>query len=104
MSLNNRYLPSHPQGQSCLYALDFANILPPGVGLTNASLEIQLNTVPPTPTTDFTQDPITVDARRLYCRLTGGVSARDYRLNWSGEDTLGNIWARSCLLLCSATS
>jgi len=105
MSLNNRYLPSHPQGQSCLYCLDFSNILPAGVGITTGNLVIELNTVPPASAgSDFIVGPVSVVGRRLYAQLTEGVSGRDYRLNWLALDSLGNAWPRTCLLLCAATS
>ena len=48
--------------------------------------------------------PVTASGRRLYAQLEGGVSANDYRLTWSGQDSLGNLWIRTCLLLCAATS
>jgi len=104
MALNNRFLPSHAPGESNLYALDFSAILPPGVTVASAGLTIQLNTVPPTPTTDFTIGPVTTNGRRVYAELSGGVSANDYRITFAATDTLGNLWPRSALLLCAATS
>jgi hypothetical protein len=107
MALNNRYLPSHPAGSNALYGLDLSAILPFGVGLAQpARLDILYNTVPPTaaPPTDFNQGALTLDGRRVYCQLQGGVAAKDYRLSWVVQDTLGNTWIRDCLLLCAATS
>ena len=104
MGLNNRYLPSHPASQQCLYALDFANILPLGVTLASGALTVEYNTVPPLPQTDFTVGPVTATGRRLYASLAGGLSGKDYRLTWIGDDSLGNQWPRACLLLCAATS
>jgi hypothetical protein len=105
MALNNRYLPSHPQGQSCQYALDFSAILPPGVGLASGLLTLTSNTVPPAPVPgDFVQGPVQINGRRLYASLSGGVTAKDYRLTWAGVDSLGNNWVRTCLLLCAQTS
>ena len=104
MALNDRYLPSHAPGQSCLYGLDFSNILPPGVTVQSGQLTIQTNVVPPAPSSDFTIGPVEANGRRLYANLAGGVSATDYRLTWTATDSLGNIWPRACLLLCAATS
>lgn len=104
MALNNRYLPSHPAGASATYALDFSNILPPGVGIASGGLGLEVNTVPPGPTVDFVVGPPVISGRRIYAQLTGGVAARDYRLIWNATDTVGNLWPRTCLLLCAATS
>ena len=104
MALNNRYLPSHPAGQSCQYAIDLSAILPPGVTVQSGTLVIQLNTVPPAPSSDFTIGAVSPNGRRLYANLAGGASATDYRLTWTATDSLGNIWPRACLLLCAATS
>ena len=105
MSLNNRYMPSHAVGDSCLYALDFSNILPLGVGFEGSvGFEVEYNTVPPTGQSDFTVGPPYFVGRRIYAQLSGGASAKDYRLTFTGGDSLGNTWSRSALLLCSATS
>ena len=104
MSLANRYSPSHPPGQVSTYALDYSNILPLGIVLTGAALQIEYNTVPPTPSSDFTIGPVEANGRRVYCQLSGGVSGRDYRIGWGAQDSLGNLWPRTCLLLCAATS
>ena len=104
MSLANRYSPSHPPGQVSTYALDYSNILPLGITLSGAALQIEYNTVPPTPASDFVITGPTVSGRRLYAQLSGGLAAKDYRINWSASDSLGNTWPRSCLLLCAATS
>src|SRR5215472_4922438 len=102
MSLNNRYTPSHPQGDNQMYALDFSNLLPPGVGIATGSLAIEYNTVPPTPQSDWTLGPPSVVGRRVYCQCEGGLAAKDYRLTWTVVDSLANQWSRACLLLCAA--
>ena len=104
MALNNRYSPSHPQGQVATYGLDFSNIIPLGITLESATLTIESNTVPPVAAADFTQGPVTTNGRRVYCKLAGGVAAKDYRLTWQATDSLNNVWPRSCLLLVAATS
>jgi len=105
MALNNRYEPSHPQGQTCTYALDFSNLIPLGVTLQSGLLTVLENSVPPVAAPgDFLVGPVTLAGRRLYASLSGGVTAKDYRLQWAGVDSLGNNWVRTCLLLCAATS
>ena len=106
MALNNRYEPSHPQGQNILYGLDFANILPDGVTIQpqGTTINVQLNTVPPTNTTDLNPSIDSVTGRRIYIRLQGGTAGTDYRINYQALDSLGNSWLRTVLLLCAATS
>lgn len=104
MSLNNRYVPSHPAGQTIVYGLDFANILPEGVTIASGSVTVQYNTVPPTPTLDLTVNALPQAGRRMYARVSGGGAGRDYRLQWTANDNLGDIWIRTTLLLCAATS
>jgi len=87
-----------------LYGLDFSNILPLGVTVENASVLIEYNTVPPAPQTDMTAGPVTLDGRRIYSQLSGGTSAKDYRITFTTQDSLGNTWIRTALLLCAATS
>jgi|SRR5215467_5496565 len=104
MSLNNRYLPSHAPGASCLYALDFSAILPPGVGIASGTVFVEVNRVPPTPAADLTAGPVEIVGRRLYSFVQGGGAGTDYRLTWTAQDTLANSWPRATLLLCAATS
>jgi len=104
MSLNNRFLPSHAPGAVAVYSLDFSAILPPGVGIASGALSIATNVVPPAPSSDFTVGPVTVNGRRLYAQLSGGVSATDYRLTFTANDSVGGVWPRTALLLCAATS
>lgn len=104
MSINNRYTPSHPAGQSLVYGLDFSAILPPGVTIQQGSASIQYNTVPPTIATDMVATGLPIMGRRLYATISGGGAGRDYRINFSATDSLGNTLLRSVLLLCAGTS
>ena len=106
MSINNRFDPSHPVGQSIVYGLDFSPILPAGVTIQSGAIKALYNTVPPTPTFDLTVTPLTPtpNTRRIYATVSGGTSGSDYRINWTANDSLGNTWIRSTLLLCAATS
>jgi len=106
LGLQNRYLPSHPAGSTATFALDFSNILPPGVGIQSGALAIQKNTVPPSAIApgEWTLTNITVEGRRIYATLFGGLAGTDYRLNWGAVDTVGGNWLRTVLLLCAQTS
>ena len=104
MSINNRYYQPHPAGQSLVYGMDFSNILPPGVTIAQGTVLFQYNTVPPTTAVDISAAGLPIEGRRLYATITGGTAGRDYRLNWQGTDSLGNIWNRTVLLLCASTS
>lgn len=106
MSINNRYSPSHPAGEQITYGLDFSPILPAGVTIAGGAINVQYNTVPPTTALDLTVAPLTPapNTRRMYAKVSGGTSGSDYRLNWTAQDSLGNTWIRSTLLLCAPTS
>ena len=106
MSINNRFDPSHPVGEQIVYGLDFSPILPAGVTIASGAINVLYNTVPPTPTFDLSVTPLTPtpNTRAMYAQVSGGTSGRDYRINWSAIDSLGNTWVRSTLLLCVATS
>jgi hypothetical protein len=90
-----------------------SNIIPPGVGIVSGQLTFQTNTVPPQDAhTDWTGTPgetlnwfaCNVVGRALYATVAGGVSGKDYQLLWSLTDSNANIWNRTALLLCAATS
>ena len=104
MAISDRYDPPHPPGESSTYALDYSAILPPGVGLTSGSLTIVINTNPVEPQTAWTQGAVTAIGRRLYCALSGGTEGTDYQFRWSGVDSLGNTWPRTCYVLCAQAS
>lgn len=106
MTINNRFEPPHPVGESINYGLDFSPILPPGVTIESGSITVQYNTVPPTPTFDLTVVPLSPipNTRRMYATVSGGTAGRDYRLQWTANDSLANVWVRTTLLLCASTS
>lgn len=104
MSINNRYYPPHPAGETLSYGMDFSAILPNGVTLQQGTVSIQYNTVPPTQAFDLSAVGLPIAGRRLYATISGGTAGRDYRLNWQGTDSLGNTLIRTALLLCAATS
>lgn len=104
MAVGARYQPSHPAGQSRLYALDMSMVLPPGIGVTDPGVVIQTNTNPPGIATGITASAGGYVGRRLWITLTGGIAATDYIVTWTFNDTVGNTWVRSILLLCAPTS
>lgn len=104
MPLSRRYTPEHAPGEKGDYGLDYSFIVPPGVGIASGSLAIYTNVANPVASSDFTIGPVTVQGRVIYANLTGGVPGTDYQLRWSATDTDGNIWPRTCLVLCALTS
>lgn len=104
MPLSRRYTPEHAPGESSVYGLDFSFIIPPGVGISAGSLTVWTNTVAPVESSDFTIGVVGVRGRTLYARLSGGTDGTDYQLRWVANDTTGNVWPRTALVLCSETS
>lgn len=104
MAVSQRYQPSHPAGQSRVYGLDMSMVLPPGLGVTTPAIIIQTNTTPPGIGSGITASGGGYAGRRLWITLTGGVQGTDYIITWTFQDTAGNTWVRSILLLCAPTS
>lgn len=105
MALSRRYTPEHPPGESSTYGLDYSFIIPPGVGITAASVAIFTNVASPQDASaDWTIGPVGVMGRVIYATLAGGVEGKDYQIRWQATDTLGGIWPRTCLQLCAQTS
>lgn len=100
-----RYEPSHPPGEVCLFGMDFSFLLPMGVGIRYADLNIFNNTfLSPDVSADFIIDPVTISGRQIWTRVQGGVDGSDYRFLWRITDTDGFVWPRSALVLCSSTN
>lgn len=105
MPLSRRYSPEHPPGEHCNFGLDYSYVIPPGVGITSATLDIFNNITTPTAAdSDWTKGPVAVSGRTVYANLTGGLDGHDYQLRWTATDTDGNIWPRTTLVLCANTS
>jgi hypothetical protein len=105
MPLSRRYTPEHPQGETCLFGLDFSAVVPVGVGLSQGQLDIFTNTVPPiVADADWQKGAVSVQGRVLYATLSGGVTGTDYLLRWTATDTDGNIWPRTGMILVGPTS
>lgn len=104
MAVSQRYQPSHPAGQSAIYAVDFSNILPPGVGLTMPAIQFFTNTVPPGIATGITSSGGGFRGRMAWMNITGGQAGQDYLVQWTLIDSQNNTWIMTALLLCAATS
>lgn len=104
MPISRRYSPEHPPGESCNFGLDYSFIIPPGIGIVSGTCAVWTNTYAPTTSTDWTIGAVSVQGRSIYALLTGGVEGTDYQIRWSATDTAGNVWPRTCLVLCAQTS
>lgn len=104
MAITRRYQPNWPPAESSIIGMDFAPMLPPGIAITEVTLDIVLNQSPTIPTTDFTQGVISIDGRRTWCLLAGGNAGVDYQCRWHVTDSIGQNWIRTALLLCAETS
>jgi hypothetical protein len=105
MPLSRRYRPEHPPGESCSFGLDYSFVIPVGVGVEQGTLAIFTNAATPVPAdADWQKGPVMVRGRAIYAMLSGGVPGRDYQLKWTAVDSQGNVWPRTCLVLCADTS
>lgn len=104
MAISQRYKPSHPAGQSAVYAIDFSNMLPPGTGLSQPSIQFFTNTVPPGIATGITASGGGFRGRMAWITINGGIAGQDYLVQWTLIDSQGSTWIISALLLCAATS
>jgi hypothetical protein len=105
MPLSRRYTPEHPQGETCVFGLDFSFVVPPGVGVVAGALDIFTNVASPVAAdADWTKGAVFVRGRTLYATLSGGVTGTDYMLRWTATDSDGNVWPRTGLVLVGPTS
>lgn len=104
--LTRRYIPSLAANEKSVFGIDYSDVIPLGVGIAAGTLDVFTNTVPPQDTTLLTMTAVTVRQRALYATITAkpGADGADFRLLWQATDTLGNIWPRTVLCLCSATA
>jgi hypothetical protein len=105
MALTRRYEPPHPPTEAAAFGMDFSGIVPEGIGLSAGSLKIFTNTAPPVAAdADWTFGTTYIRGRSLFQNLLGGVNGKDYLMQWTATDTRNNVWVRTALILCSATS
>ena len=89
-----------------MFGMDFAPLIPPGVGIKSGTLKIFTNASPARARRRRLDRhrAVTWLDRTLYATLGGGKSGVDYMLTWTATDTQGNVWPRSALVLCAPTS
>ena len=105
MPLSRRYTPEHPPLESCRFGMDYSFLLPPGVGIASASVEVWTNTPGDVQLSqDWTIGMVQWQGRTVYADLTGGIEGTDYQVRWQVTDTDGNVWPRTGLILCAQTS
>lgn len=105
MPISRRYSPEHPPGESCSFGLDYSFVIPVGVGISSGSLSIFTNTANPAAAdADWVKGPVEVRGRAIYANLSGGLAGTDYQLRWMAQDSQGNSWPRTTLVLCAETS
>ena len=105
MPLSRRYTPEKPPDEECNFGLDYSYLIPPGVGIKTASVEIWTNTPGDVqPSFDWQIGPVHIEGRTVFAKMTGGVEGTDYQIRWTVTDTRGNTWPRTALVLVSQTS
>jgi len=99
---------THPTDETSVFMLDLSLVVGRGIGLAvpTVGLTIWENKVPPVAAdADWTvYKPVAVLKRAVYATLGGGIDGKDYQLRWLIDDTQGNSWARTTLVLCARTS
>lgn len=105
MALTRRYEPPHAAGERVSFGMDFSQVIPEGIGITTSSLAIFTNTQPPIAAdADWSTGSSYTRGRAAFQILSGGKDGVDYLLQWTVTDTRSNIWVRTALILCAATS
>jgi hypothetical protein len=104
MPLSRRYTPEHAPGEVCSFGLDFSFVIPVGVGIIDAGCGVQTNTSPPVDDGSWVIGDVNVQDRAVWAILSGGVLGTDYQIVWWVEDSDGNVWERTTLVLCAMTS
>jgi len=106
MPLSRRYSPEIAPGEACNVGLDCSPLIPPGLGIASGTLAIWTNTAVPQPSSDISVGTVTIRGRTVYAFVNAQDAAlgKDYQLRWVVVDSAGNVWPRTCLLLCSLTS
>jgi hypothetical protein len=109
MPLSRRYTPEIHPSESSVIGMSFEYIIPPGVGIASASVFVLYNQVSsPGPAADtlILLGKVQIRGRVLYAPITATPEAEalDFQIQWNANDTQGNVWWRTALLLCSVTS
>jgi hypothetical protein len=106
MPISRRYAPEVAPDEVSVFGMSFEYVIPKGVGIASGTLDIFTNTVPPVDDGGLIPAPVAVQDRTLYATVTAKPAAdgNDYQLTWTATDTDGNVWPRTALVLCAATS
>jgi hypothetical protein len=105
MPLTRRYNPPQPAGSSATFGMDFSQAVPAGIGLAAFTLKIFTNAQPPVAAdADWTVATGYIRGRAAFENLSGGVSGKDYLLQWTVTDSRANVWIRTAALLCTSTA
>jgi hypothetical protein len=105
MPVSRRFTPEHAPGETCSFGLDFSFVIPVGQTIVQGAFAIWTNTADPVPAdADWTIGPVEVRGRAVYVSLSGGTNGVDYQLKFTAVDSAGNVWPRTCLVLCADTS
>ena len=104
MALNDRYMPPLGPGEVCTLGLDLSAILPPGLGISSASVSAVTNTNPVGAAPSVSFGVVGFRGRRCWATVSGQAEGTDYQCRWVVTDSAGNIWPRTILMLCAETS
>ena len=108
MPLSRRYSPEVAPGEVAVFGMDFSTIIPPGVGIQAATIDVFTNTNPPVEADQLHVERGTVSwiGRTVYATIKAHPAATgiDYQILWTAVDTDGNTWPRTALVLCAPTS
>lgn len=103
--LSRRYA-AHPPKEACYFGMDFSPVVPRGSVIGGGTVLVFTNTfvTAPVESTAWAVGPVMQDGRRVFALFSGGVEGTDYQIRWTVADTVGNVWVRTALCLCSQTS
>jgi hypothetical protein len=105
LPLSRRYSPEHPPGEICRIGLDYSFLIPPGVGIVSAQVQVWTNTPGDVQlSTDWNVGPVQIEGRTVFAEFNGGIEGTDYQIRWIVTDSRGNTWPRTALILCAQTS
>jgi len=106
MAISRRYSSVAP-ADVAWFGMDFSHILPNGVAIQTATLQILTNTNPPNTQSDWQVTTPIIKRRQAWSKCTAGATpnqATDFQLVWTVIDNHNQIYHRTALVRCEATS
>jgi hypothetical protein len=104
MALSRRY-HTWPPGEAGYIGMDFGAVVPIGRSVDYGRLSVVTNT---NPTQDASASwqlhPVEHVGRQVWCWLSGGQAGIDYQFQWIVQDSWGDQWNRTVLMLCANTA